>query len=184
MDLSSFTTCWSAIAHHNLVEFLQKPCRYLSHCNDTIAIFDGIPEDLDMVQQEPVLLAAVCAIGARASLNKPKLYQDCLTEANTLISSMALGPLPSLLALRGIMLITAWHQSHRLWGMVVTLAYEMGLHDDALRLSQHARQMSQLDVERARTWLSILCFELMYVCHYFESVSSKIQAGHTHIDHI
>lgn len=126
-----------------------------------MAILDGVTESFEMVRQEPVLLAAVCTVGARAFTNKSALYQKCLAEVISLSSSLTFGPQPSLLALRGIILTSAWHRSDRLWGMVLPLAYEMGLHHDALRLAQDAAQMSQPEIERARTWLSIFCFELM-----------------------
>lgn len=134
---------------------------FLARCNDTVAILDGVTESFEMVRQEPVLLAAVCTVGARAFTNKSALYQKCLAEVISLSSSLTFGPQPSLLALRGIILTSAWHRSDRLWGMVLPLAYEMGLHHDALRLAQDAAQMSQPEIERARTWLSIFCFELM-----------------------
>lgn len=145
-----------------------------------MAIFDGIPDTLDVIRQEPILLAAVCAVGSRASSSREAdLHQKCLTEARSLISSVAFGPAPSLLALRGIMLICAWYRSDRLWGTVITLAYEMGLHEDALRLPDDAKTMDRDEIERARTWLSILTYELMCVFHWPDpSISlSDLNAG-------
>lgn len=81
----------------------------------------------------------------------------------SLVSTLAFGPTPSLMALTGLILISAWHRSDRLWGMAIALAYEMELQHDAVRLPQHVAQMTQAEIKRARTWLSIFCFELMCV---------------------
>ncbi|KAF9636657.1 Peptidase M20 [Lasiodiplodia theobromae] len=170
-EFSNLAGPWqSSASHQDLVargiitddECVQLFETFLSQCNDTVAIFDGIPETLDVIRQEPILLAAVCAVGSRASSSREAdLHQKCLTEARSLISSVAFGPAPSLLALRGIMLICAWYRSDRLWGTVITLAYEMGLHEDALRLPDEAKTMDRDEIERARTWLSILTYEMM-----------------------
>ncbi|KAH7047322.1 hypothetical protein B0J12DRAFT_118246 [Macrophomina phaseolina] len=134
---------------------------FLARCNDTIAILDGVTEPFEVVRQDPVLLAAICTLGARASSSNPGLYQRCRAAAMSLVSTLAFGPTPSLMALTGLILISAWHRSDRLWGMAIALAYEMELQHDAVRLPQHVAQMTQAEIKRARTWLSIFCFELM-----------------------
>ncbi|OJD32118.1 amidohydrolase [Diplodia corticola] len=157
------------VAHGNLVTrgvITEEECvrsfeTFLSQCEDTIAIFDGIPHNLDAVRQEPILLAVVCAVGARALDPDSDMHQKCLAETKSLTSAIAFGPPPTLFALRGIMLLCAWYHHERLWGTVITTAYGMGLHQDALRLSKEAETMNQDQIERARTWLSILTYELM-----------------------
>ncbi|KAL0256837.1 hypothetical protein SLS55_007646 [Diplodia seriata] len=134
---------------------------FLARCHDTIATFDAIPETLDAIRQEPILLAVVCAVGARAADPEGELHQRCLAEAQSLTSSMAFGPPPSLLALRAVMLICAWYRFDRLWGSAITIAYEMGLHKEARRLTKEAGTMDRDEIERARTWLSIVTYELM-----------------------
>ncbi|KAI9734260.1 MAG: hypothetical protein M1834_002364 [Cirrosporium novae-zelandiae] len=129
------------------------------HCSDTIAFFDNNVPPFHVVRGTPLLLAAMCTIGARAA--RSVLYQPCMAEATSLLNDTIAGPPPSLAALKGIMLIVAWHRYDRLWGYIMSISYELGLHTAALGL-KHKSNQTPVEIDMARTWLTFCCFDLIY----------------------
>ncbi|KAE8361446.1 hypothetical protein BDV27DRAFT_147803 [Aspergillus caelatus] len=111
---------------------------YGANCSEIIAFFDNTMDSFEETRRYPLLLAAMCTIGARASA--PRLYRQCLNETYSLIQQTLLGPVPSLETLKGILLIAVWHKNYRLLGLVLSIAYQMQLPETALSLVDKANQ--------------------------------------------
>ncbi|KAE8379011.1 hypothetical protein BDV26DRAFT_177568 [Aspergillus bertholletiae] len=142
-----------------------EDCRKLFHfyganCSEIIAFFDNIMGSLETIRRCPLLLAAMCTIGARASA--PQLYRRCLNETYSLIQRTLLGPVPSLETLKGILLMAVWHKNYRLWGLVLSIAYQMQLPETALSLADRTSEHDADSIDRARTWLSFCCVDLVH----------------------
>ncbi|KAE8140486.1 hypothetical protein BDV38DRAFT_279988 [Aspergillus pseudotamarii] len=133
---------------------------YGANCSEIIAFFDNIMDSFEDTRRYPLLLAAMCTIGARASA--PRLYRQCLNETYSLIQQTLLGPVPSLETLKGMLLIAVWHKNYRLLGLVLSIAYQMQLPETALSLADKASEHDEDSIDRARTWLSFCCVDLVH----------------------
>ncbi|KAB8254208.1 hypothetical protein BDV32DRAFT_157134 [Aspergillus pseudonomiae] len=111
---------------------------YGANCSEIIAFFDNTITSFEETRRYPLLLAAMCTIGARASA--PRLYRPCLNETYSLIQQTLLGPVPSLETLKGILLMAVWHKNYRLLGLVLSIAYQMQLPETALSLADKTNQ--------------------------------------------
>ncbi|KAE8328030.1 hypothetical protein BDV39DRAFT_214591 [Aspergillus sergii] len=111
---------------------------YGANCSEIIAFFDNAMGSFEETRRCPLLLAAMCTIGARASA--PQLYHHCLNETYSLIQQTLLGPVPSLETLKGILLMTVWHKNYRLLGLMLSIAYQMQLPETALSLEDKTNQ--------------------------------------------
>lgn len=61
------------------------------------------------------------------------------------------------------MLLSAWTGRTRLWGYVASIAAELGLNTAALQLHDDTVEQTVEAVERARTWFTLCCFDLVLV---------------------
>lgn len=134
---------------------------FYENCRSTISFLDDTILPLDVVRQSPLYLAAICTIACRGI--NPELYPACLSEMEDLIKDTFNGPTPSILALKGIMLYAGWHQRIRLFGYVMSIALELGLNTSVLQLEDEEVPQSEDAIDRARTWLSLCVFDLVYV---------------------
>lgn len=138
---------------------------YRANCSEIIAFFDNAMGSFEETRRCPLLLAAMCTIGARASA--PRLYRQCLNETYSLIQQTLLGPVPSLETLKGILLMTVWHKNYRLLGLMLSIAYQMQLPETALSLADKTSEHDEDSIDRARTWLSFCCVDLVYFFNSF-----------------
>lgn len=114
-----------------------------------------------ILRQLPLLSTVICAIAAKAI--KPDRFQTYVAEADHMIKNTFQGPTPDLLDLIAMMLLTAWTRRYRLWGYVASIAAELKLNECALQLEDDAFEQTEELVQRARTWLTLCCFDLLYV---------------------
>ena len=154
-------TCKSPVSS-NVSTSIDTPSFYRK-CRSTISFFDDTIPSLEVARQTPIYLAAICTIAARGS--NPQLYQACLSELDDLIKNTFEGPAPNLFALKGIMLFLGWHRRPRLFGLAMSIALELGLNTSVLQLEDEDISQSEEAVDRARTWLSLCVFDLVYVSH-------------------
>lgn len=73
-----------------------------------------------------------------------------------------LGPTPTLETLKGILLMSVWHRNSRLWGLALSISYQLRLPEIALGLQTQTEDMDEIYVDQARTWLSFCCMDLGY----------------------
>lgn len=106
-----------------------------------------------------MLLATVCSVGAKASGSR--LYDICKAEAEFQIQQTMFNTAPSLEVVKGILIYAAWYRSTRICGHLLSIAYELGLHSAAENLASTEIEMSEHDVDMARTWLSFCCTDLL-----------------------
>ncbi|KAJ9151755.1 Fungal transcriptional regulatory protein, N-terminal [Pleurostoma richardsiae] len=137
-----------------LYAFFYENCRHVTGFVD-----DQLCSQADVLRQHPLLSTVICVVAARAI--KPEKYQEYVSHADELIKNTFSGPSPDLTAVQAIMLLTAWTGRNRLWGYVASIAAEIGLNTAALQLGDDAVAHSALLVERARTWFSLCCFDLV-----------------------
>ncbi|KAE8154374.1 hypothetical protein BDV25DRAFT_172394 [Aspergillus avenaceus] len=114
---------------------------YGANCSEVIAYYDNTLGSFEEVRRSPLLLAAMCTIGARASA--PRLYDRCLKETYFLIQQTLLGPVPSLESLKGILLMAVWHKNNRLWGLALSISYQMRLPEAALDLADRTKKLDE-----------------------------------------
>ncbi|UDD59377.1 hypothetical protein AFCA_006797 [Aspergillus flavus] len=133
---------------------------YRANCSEIIAFFDNAMGSFEETRRCPLLLAAMCTIGARASA--PHLYRQCLNETYSLIQQTLLGPVPSLETVKGILLMAVWHKNYRLLGLMLSIAYQMQLPETALSLADKTSEHDEDSIDRARTWLCFCCVDLVH----------------------
>ncbi|KAL3449854.1 hypothetical protein BJX65DRAFT_272071 [Aspergillus insuetus] len=137
-----------------LYEFFYENCR-----NVVGFVDDQIYYPRDIAAQYPLMATVICIIAARAI--RPEKYQVYLAEADEMIKNTFAGPAPDIHAVRALMLLTAWTGRTRLWGYVASLCAELGLNTAALQLGDDAVEHTADLVQRARTWFTLCCFDLM-----------------------
>ncbi|KNG79935.1 hypothetical protein ANOM_011710 [Aspergillus nomiae NRRL 13137] len=154
---------------------------YGANCSEIIAFFDNTMASFEETRRYPLLLAAMCTIGARASA--PRLYRPCLNETYSLIQQTLLGPVPSLETLKGILLMAVWHKNYRLLGLVLSIAYQIQLPETALSLADNTSDHDEDSIDRARTWLSFCCVDLVHNTSktYFVSESDRYTRLGSHL---
>lgn len=120
---------------------------------------DRIYSNITELRQHSLMSTVVCAIAARAI--KPEKYQKYINDADEQIKQSFGGPTLTLVDIQAMMLLTAWTGRSRLWGYIGSVAIELGLNTAALQLGDDEVEHTQDMVERARTWFSICCFDLV-----------------------
>ncbi|VUC25571.1 unnamed protein product [Clonostachys rosea] len=129
-------------------------------CTSVIAVMDDqIFAAPGLVRSHLLMSVVICVIAARAV--KPDKYQTYLAQADEMIKDTFQGPTVNIMVVKAIMLLAAWTGRTRLWGYVTSLATELGLNLAAIELGNEKAQASADLVDRARTWFSLCCFDLV-----------------------
>lgn len=137
-------------------------CSFYENCRTTIGFMDDQTySNTNDIRQHSLMSTVICAIAARAV--KPEKYQTYIHDADEQIKQSFAGPTPDLLAVQAMMLLTAWTGRGRIWGYIGSVAIELGLNTAALQLGDDEIEHTHEIVERARTWFSICCFDLVQV---------------------
>ncbi|KAH8669091.1 hypothetical protein BX600DRAFT_267017 [Xylariales sp. PMI_506] len=133
---------------------------FCEHCTSIVAFLDDqIFQDSDALRGLPFMSTVICLISARAI--QPTKYQSLIAEADELTKITFDGPVPDLLTLQAMMLFAAWTGRQRLWGYIASIAAELKLDADAIRLKDDFKEQSRESINRARTWFSLVCFDLV-----------------------
>jgi hypothetical protein len=114
-----------------------------------------------VVREHPLMSTVICVIASRAIIQE--MYEAFLEEADDLVKKTFQGPVPDLLAVKAMMLLAVWSGRPRLWGYIASLAAELKLNTAALQLGDDAVEHTEEIVDQARTWLTLCCFDLVYV---------------------
>ncbi|KAH6967825.1 hypothetical protein BKA56DRAFT_597241 [Ilyonectria sp. MPI-CAGE-AT-0026] len=141
-------------------EWLQLHTFFLTSCRNVIAILDDqIYPSPNVLRRHSLMSTVICTIAARAI--KPERYKFFLAKVDNLIKNTFDGPVPDLLDLWAMMLLAAWTGRTRLWGYIASIAGEMKLNEAALHCGNNGKGQTEETVERARTWFTLCCFDLL-----------------------
>lgn len=114
-----------------------------------------------VIRNHPLMSTVICVIASRAVI--PEMYETFLEEADNLVKKTFQGPVPDLLGVKAMMLLAVWSGRHRLWGYIASIAAELKLNTAVLQLGDETLDHTEETVDQARTWLSLCCFDLVYV---------------------
>lgn len=132
---------------------------FLESCRHVVAILDDEAYSSPRILRRHSLMSTViCTIAARAI--KQESYEYFLAKADNLIKNTFDGPPLDTLDVHAMMLLAAWTGRTRLWGYIASIAGELKLDEAALQLGSGICHTEDLHV-RARTWLSLCCFDLL-----------------------
>lgn len=67
--------------------------------------------------------------------------------------------------------MSVWHRNSRLWGLALSISYQLRLPEVALGLQIQNADMDEIYVDQARTWLSFCCMDLGYGSFQLVSVN-------------
>ncbi|KAL2825076.1 hypothetical protein BDW59DRAFT_76583 [Aspergillus cavernicola] len=138
----------------DLYDFFHENCRTVVGFMD-----DQIYQAHNRITQHGLMGSVICTIAARAI--RPDKYKAYLATADELIKNSFAGPTPDIYFVSALMLLTAWTGRTRLWGYTASLSAELGLNTAALQLGDDAIEHTPSLVQRARTWFTLCCFDLM-----------------------
>ncbi|KAM0806807.1 putative Transcription factor domain-containing protein [Seiridium cardinale] len=131
-----------------------------ANCTTVIGFMDDqLYPPIGVVKQHPLMSTIICLVASRAVM--PEKYQACLEVADDLVKRTFGGPTPDLLTVKALMLLAAWTGRPRLWGYVASIAAELKLNAAVLQLGDATIDLTEETVDRARTWLSLCCFDLI-----------------------
>lgn len=135
---------------------------YDENCTTVIGFMDDqLYPPADVVRRHPLMSTVICLVAARAIM--PEKYQSLLEEADDLVKGTFQGPPPDLLTAKALMLLAVWTGRSRLWGYVASITAEQKLNTAVIQLGDGTIQHSEETVDHARTWLSLCCFDLVWV---------------------
>jgi hypothetical protein len=113
------------------------------------------------IRGHPLMSSAICVVTAKAI--QPGNYPAYLAWADNLIKDTFQGTAPDIMAVKAMMLLAAWTGRSRLWGYIASLAAELGLNVAAIKLEDDSVDKDKELIDRARTWFSLCCFDLVYI---------------------
>jgi hypothetical protein len=143
-------------------EWLQLHTFFFNSCRTVIAILDDqIYPSPGILRQHALMSTVICTIASRAVM--PEKYKFFLDKVDNLIKKTFDGPVPDLVDVWAMMLLAAWTGRTRLWGYIASIAGEMKLNEAALYCGHGGKSQTEETVERARTWFTLCCFDLLCV---------------------
>ncbi|KAJ0413377.1 hypothetical protein BJY00DRAFT_61260 [Aspergillus carlsbadensis] len=144
----------TATEWEELYDFFRENCRTVIGFVDIEMYFSH-----QIARKHPFMATVICVLASRAI--RPEKYQTYLDAADELIKDTFAGPTPDCHFVRALMLLNAWTGRTRLWGYVASISAELGLNTAALQLGDTAIEITSDLVQRARTWFTLCCFDLM-----------------------